>query len=249
MPQWLLLLPLKAAPELGDEMTALPGSTGQHLVQWVPPAATELPAPPAARAGSSNSPRSAMGPLSITPVRETRFLSPRKPVTKHSLVLRDQQECPSSDPKRSLVFFTLMLFKSDKSWSNAARESTGDKPPSRAMSWWGWPGAGGSSPGHQQTTPSREEGTGITWTLRFQPVFQHTNIWCVEEIKQCVPQAKFPWTTLYNPGVRNALCAFMQNTIATGLFAFVWSTKLACILSAKTKYVWVQFSFQGTFLP
>lgn len=162
MPQWLLLLPLKAAPELGDEMTALPGSTGQHLVQWVPPAATELPAPPAARAGSSNSPRSAMGPLSITPVRETRFLSPRKSVTKHSLVLRDQQECPSSDPKRSLFFFTLMLFKSDKSWSNAARESTGDKPPSRAMSWWGWPGAGGSSPGHQQTTPSREEGTGIT---------------------------------------------------------------------------------------
>lgn len=94
-----------------------------------------------------------------------------------------------------------MLFKRDKSWSITCSVSTGNKPPSTAISWWGWLGAGGSSPGHQRQIPSREERRGITQILRSQPVFQNGNM---EEIKQCVPQAWFPWTALYNPGVMKA---------------------------------------------
>lgn len=100
------------------------------------------------RGSSSDSPHSAKGPLSITSVREIWVLFPRNSVAKHSIVLRDKQECPSSDPKRSLAFFTPMLFERDKSWSNTVSVSTGNKPPSTAISWWGWLGAGGSSPGH-----------------------------------------------------------------------------------------------------
>lgn len=74
-----------------------------------------------------DSPCGENGPLSVTSVRETWFFSPRKSVAKHSAVLRDQQECLSSDPKRSLVFFYAVAFQKNKSSSTGpvqARETT-----------------------------------------------------------------------------------------------------------------------------
>lgn len=96
-------------------------------------------------------------PQLVTSVAKAPFSPPRNLVAKHSVFWRDQQECPSSDPERRLLFFAVMLFKKDKSWGNAVGASIGNKSPSTAISWWGWTGASGSSPGHQRPIPHREE--------------------------------------------------------------------------------------------
>ena len=104
--------------------------------------------------------------------------------------------------------------------------------------------AGGSSPGHQWQIPSREQGRGITQTLRSPPV-----LWNGKSSSEFL-KPDFPGLHCTIQGLRQqASRAFVQNTIAIGLFASAWSTKLACILSAKTKHVWVQCSSQRTFLP
>lgn len=96
-------------------------------------------------------------PQLVTSVAKAPFSPPGNLVAKHSVVGRDQQECPSSDPERRLLFFAVMLFKRDKSWGSAVGASIGNKSPSTAISWWGWTGVSGSSPGHQRPIPHREE--------------------------------------------------------------------------------------------
>lgn len=184
--------------------------------------------------GSSNN-SSTKGPLQITSVRETQFLFPRKSVAEHSVVLRGQQECPSSYPKGNLAFSNLMLFKREKSWSNAVRVTMGNNPSSTAVSCWGWPGAGGSSPGHQWQRRRRKRSNPNSKVSAYLPKWKYKIHW--GNLSSWSSILIFLGHIVQPRGCKSK--PFVQNTIGIGLFAFIWSTKLAYILSAKTKHVWV----------